>query len=417
MGNEDAVDRYCRISEDEIRALEKTYLFPTYKRYEAFLSHGSGAYLFDLQGRRYLDFLAGIAVNSLGYSHPRISKVLREQGERLIHCSNLLYHPFQGQLAKRLVEMTGLSAVFFTNSGTEAMEGALKIARAFARSQGHESKFRFLCLEHSFHGRTFGALSITAQEKYQAPFRPLLSDVETVSELTTAALHRAFDDRVCALVLEPIQGEAGVRPVPADFMSKARELCDRHGALLILDEIQSGFGRTGKHFAFQHYHVQPDLMAVAKAIAAGYPLGAVLGNAKVAQSLKPGEHGTTFGGGPLACRLALEALDVIEDERLVARAAELGEYLIHGLQVMKSRYACITDVRGLGLMVGVQVGSIAPDVVKRLLEKGVIANVTHGQVLRLVPPLIISKDQIDEFLRTLDCVLAEVTAQPPEANG
>jgi acetylornithine aminotransferase/acetylornithine/N-succinyldiaminopimelate aminotransferase len=417
MGVEGTTDRYNRISEDEIKALEKTYLFPTYKRYEAFLSHGSGAYLFDLQGRRYLDFLAGIAVNSLGYSHPRILKVIQEQGERLIHCSNLLYHPFQGQLAKRLAEMTGLAAVFFTNSGAEAMEGALKIARAFARSKGYEGKSRFLCLKNSFHGRTLGALSVTAQEKYQVPFRPLLSDVEIVSDLTLPALQKAFDDRVCGLVLEPIQGEAGIRPVPGEFMSKARELCDRHDALLILDEIQSGFGRTGKYFAFQHYHVQPDVLAVAKAIAAGYPLGAVLGSGKVSQSLKPGEHGTTFGGGPLACRLALEVLDVIEDERLVARAAKLGEHLMHGLRVLKSRHACITDVRGLGLMIGVEVGSIAPTVIQRLLENGVIANVTHGQVLRLVPPLIISKDQIDEFLRVLDYVLAEVTSQPPKGIG
>jgi acetylornithine/N-succinyldiaminopimelate aminotransferase len=408
MGSADASDRYSHISADEIKALETTYLFSTYQRYDLFLSHGSGAYLFDLEGRRYLDFLAGIAVNSLGYNHPRISKVLQEQGQKLIHCSNLLYHAYQGQLAKRLVELTGMARVFFTNSGTEAIEAALKIARAFARNQGHEGKSRFVCVKNSFHGRTFGALSITSQEKYQAPFRPLLAEVGVVPELSAEALARAFDDRVCALVLEPIQGEAGVRALTADFLRTARELCDRYGALLILDEIQTGFARTGRHFAFQHFQVQPDLLTLAKAIASGYPLGAVVGNARVGQCLKPGEHGTTYGGGPLACRVALEALDVIEDEGLAARAEELGAYLMTRLKELKSRHRSISEVRGLGLMIGVEVGSIAPEAVKKLLLRGVIANASHGTVLRLVPPLIITSDQIDVFVDALDHVLDEL---------
>jgi acetylornithine/N-succinyldiaminopimelate aminotransferase len=406
----DTSDRYANIGAQEIKALEATYLFSTYQRYELFLSHGSGAYLYDLEGRRYLDFLAGIAVNSLGYSHPRIARVLQEQGQKLIHCSNLLYHAYQGQLAKRLVELSGLAKVFFTNSGTEAIEAALKISRAFARSQGHAEKSRFLCIKSSFHGRTFGALSITAQEKYQAPFRPLLGDVTVVQELTVDALAKAFDDRVCALILEPIQGEAGVRPLPGEFLQAAREICDQHGALLILDEIQTGFARTGKHFAFQHYQVQPDLLTVAKAIASGYPLGAVIGGTRVGQCLKPGEHGTTYGGGPLACRIALEALDIIEEEGLVARAAELGAYLIQGLDALKKRHGAIHEIRGMGLMVGVEVGSIAPEVVKRLFRRGIIANAAHGTVLRLVPPLIITKGEIDFFLKGLDEVLTEFAA-------
>jgi acetylornithine aminotransferase/acetylornithine/N-succinyldiaminopimelate aminotransferase len=407
MGIADTADRYSKISAEEIKALETAYLFSTYQRYELFLSHGSGAYLYDLEGRRYLDFLAGIAVNSLGYSHPRISKVLQEQGQKLIHCSNLLYNPYQGQLAKRLVELSGMARVFFTNSGTEAIEAALKISRAFARSQGHAEKCRFLCIKNSFHGRTFGALSITAQEKYQAPFRPLLGDVTVVPELTAEALAEAFDDRVCALILEPIQGEAGVRPLPGDFLRAAREICDHYGALLILDEIQTGFARTGRYFAFQHYQIQPDLLTLAKAIASGYPLGAVVGSTRVGQCLKTGEHGTTYGGGPLACRVALEALDIIEDEGLVARAAELGAYLIQGLNILKTRHSMIREVRGLGLMVGVEIGSIAPDVVKKLLRCGVVANASHGTVLRLVPPLIITREEIDFFLKALDEVLGE----------
>jgi len=407
MENGGSSDRYSRIGADEIRELEIAYLFPTYQRYELFLSHGDGVCLFDLEGRRYLDFLAGIAVSSLGYNHPRISRILREQGGKLIHSSNLLFQPYQGQLAKRLADLTGMSRVFFTNSGTEAMEAALKIARAHARAQGHEGKSRFLCVRNSFHGRTFGALSITAQEKYQAPFRPLLADVGVIEELTSSALAQAFDDRVCALILEPIQGEAGVRPLPRDFISRARALCDQHAALLVFDEIQTGFGRTGKYFAFQHYGIKPDLLTVAKAIAAGYPLGAVVGAASVARSLKIGEHGTTFGGGPLACRLALEVLDIIEDEDLVSRAAEVGGRLIQELHRLKDKHPCIRDVRGLGLMVGVEVGSIAPEIVKRLLRQGVVANASHGTVLRLVPPLIVTWEQVDEFLTVLDRVLSE----------
>ena len=409
--DENRTDPYEDIGIADIRELEGAFLFPTYQRYELFLSHGEGAYLYDLEGRRYLDFLAGIAVNSLGYRHPRILSVLKEQGERLIHTSNLLYHPYQGLLAKRLVELSGMSKVFFTNSGTEAMEAALKIARAAARNQGRSDKVRFLCLRDSFHGRTFGSLSITAQEKYQAPFRPLLPDVEVIPEATAEALARIFDDRVCALVLEPVQGEAGVRPLPADFLIAARELCSRNGALLILDEIQTGVGRTGKFFAFQHYPIQPDLITVAKALASGYPLGAVIGNTAVAQSLKTGEHGTTFGGGPLACRLALETLDVIRDENLTGNAFEMGACLLSGLQEMKARHPSMTEIRGLGLMVGVEVGTLAPEIVKRLLAHGVIANAAHGKVLRLVPPLIISERQVREFLAALDHVLNEVEAQ------
>jgi acetylornithine aminotransferase/acetylornithine/N-succinyldiaminopimelate aminotransferase len=407
MAGTDREDRYSRITEDEVKSLEQRYLFATYQRYDLCASHGSGPFLFDLQGRMYLDFLAGIAVNLLGYDHPRINEVIRAEGSRLLHTSNLLYHRYQGRLAERLTGMSGLSRVFFTNSGTEAMEGALKIARAYARKNGRERKSRFLCVRNSFHGRSFGALSITSQEKYQAPFRPLLADVAVVADTTKESLERAFDDSVCALVLEPIQGEAGVRPLPADFLAAGRDLCSRHDALLILDEIQTGFGRTGKDFAFEHYGVTPDLMTVAKGIATGYPLGAVLGSARVADSLKTGEHGTTFGGGPLACRIALEVLDVIEEEGLVSRAAALGEALRSGLRDLQRRHSRIREVRGLGLMVGVEVGSIAPDVVKKLLKRGVIANAAHGEVLRLVPPLIIEEQHVRRFLEALDGALFE----------
>ncbi len=394
---------------EEIQSLEEQYLFATYKRAELYCERGSGPYVYDLNGKRYLDFLGGISVNSLGYNHPRLMKVLLEQGQRMIHCSNLFYNPYQGMLAKRLVEKSGLSRAFFTNSGTEAIEAALKVSRAYGRAKGGDGKSVLLTLKNSFHGRTFGALSITTQEKYQAPFRPLVPDVEIVEALTVSALEKAFSDRVCALVLEPIQGEGGIVPLPLEFMKAARSLCDKYDAVLVVDEIQSGLGRTGKFFAFEHFDIKPDVMTLAKSLAAGYPLGAMLGSARVAECLKPGDHGTTFGGGPLACRLALEVLDIIDDEKLLARVEQMGDYLMEGLQKLASRYPVITEVRGMGLMIGAELGSIAKDVVERLLKKGFIANAAHDTVLRLLPPFIIGVQDVDDFLAALGQILKEIT--------
>jgi acetylornithine/N-succinyldiaminopimelate aminotransferase len=407
MGTVDAI-----LKPEEIEALENKYLFSTYKRSKLFCSHGSGACLYDLAGKRYLDFLSGISVNSLGYNHPRLVQVMAEQGSRLIHCSNLFYNQYQGLLAKKLVEISGMSKAFFTNSGTEAIEAAMKIARSYGNARSHNDKSVILTLKNSFHGRTFGALSITTQEKYQAPFRPLVPDVGIVEELTVAALEKAFSDRVCAIALEPIQGEGGVVPLPKEFVITARALCDRYDAILIADEIQCGMGRTGKYFGFEHYGIKPDVVTLAKSLAAGYPLGAVLGNERVAESLKPGDHGTTFGGGPLACRLALEVLSVIEQDGLIAKVKESGNYLIQGIMDLATRHATIGEIRGMGLMIGVEIGSVATDVVNRLLEKGIIANAAHDTVLRLLPPFIITKKDMDEFLCVLDEVLGEIESKP-----
>jgi acetylornithine/N-succinyldiaminopimelate aminotransferase len=404
MGTIDA----AKLKPEEIQALEEKYLFPTYKRSELFCSHGSGVYLYDLAGKRYLDFLAGISVNSLGYNHPRLVQVLVEQGQRLIHSSNLFYNPYQGLLAKRLADISGMARVFFTNSGTEAIEAALKIARAYGHAQSGKDKSMILSLKNSFHGRTFGALSITTQERYQAPFRPLVPDVKIVEEFTASALEAAFSERVCALVMEPVQGEGGVVPLPEDFVRAARELCNRHDALLIVDEIQCGLGRTGKYFAFEHYGFKPDVLTLAKSLAAGYPLGAVLGSARVAESLKAGDHGTTFGGGPLACRLALEVLDIIDQEGLIAKVAALGNYLIQKLRNLARHHPSIGEIRGMGLMIGIEIGSIAPEVVKRLLKRGIIANAAHDTVLRLLPPFLITKEDIDTFAAAFDEVLGEI---------
>ncbi len=404
MGKIDA----AQWKQEEIEKLEEEYLFPTYKRSKLFYAHGSGVYVYDMSGKRYLDMLSGISVNSLGYSHPRLMKALVDQGRRLIHCSNLFYHPYQGLLAKKLVDISGMSKAFFCNSGTEAIEAALKLARAYGNAQKGCGKSVILTLKNSFHGRTFGALSITTQEKYQAPFRPLVPGVAVVEEFSVSALEKAFSDRVCALVIEPIQGEGGVVPLPAEFIRAGRDLCDRYNALLITDEIQCGLGRTGKYFGYEHYGIKPDVVTLAKSLAAGYPLGAVLGNDRVAGSFGPGDHGTTFGGGPLACRLAIEVLDIIDQEGLLAKVAESGAYLADGLKKLAQHHPSMGEVRGMGLMLGVPIGSAAKEVVHKLLDRGFIANAAHETVLRLLPPLIISHGDIDEFLAALDAVMSEI---------
>lgn len=405
------IDKAIELEPEDISALEEKYLFATYKRSALYCSHGSGVYLYDMDGKRYLDFLGGISVNSLGYGHPRLTRVFTEQGQRLIHCSNLFYHPYQGTLAKKLVEVSGMDRAFFTNSGTEAVEAALKIARAYGNARAGSGKSVILTLRNSFHGRTFGALSITTQDKYQAPFRPLVPDIEVVGEFTPDALKKAFSDRICAFVMEPVQGEGGVVPLPEAFVRAGRELCDRHDALLVADEIQCGLGRTGKYFAFEHYGIKPDVMTLAKSLAAGYPLGAVLGNSRVAESLGPGDHGTTFGGGPLGCRLALEVLSIIEEEGLISRVDALGRYLIDELRNMAQRHRAIGEVRGMGLMIGIEMGTAAKEAVPRLLKKGIITNAAHDTVLRLLPPFIIEKKNVDEFLAALDAVLGEIEAE------
>ncbi|MEJ2110945.1 MAG: aspartate aminotransferase family protein [Acidobacteriota bacterium] len=391
--------------------IEEEYLFSTYKRAELYCSHGSGVYIYDLSGKRYLDFLGGISVNSLGYAHPRLARILEEQGKRLIHCSNLFYNPYQGALAKKLVEVSGMNKAFFTNSGTEAIEAALKIARSYGSARAGAGKSVILTLKNSFHGRTFGALSITTQDKYQAPFRPLVPDISVVEEFTVPALEKVFSDRVCAFVIEPVQGEGGVVPLPPDFVKAARELCNRHDALLIADEIQSGLGRTGRYFGFEHFGIRPDVVTLAKSLAAGYPLGAVLGNARVAASLGPGDHGTTFGGGPLACRMALEVLNIIEDEGLIARVASLGETLIESLNKMAVLHPTIREVRGMGFMIGIEMGGAAKDAVAKLLARGIITNAAHDTVLRLLPPFIVGKEEIETFLAALDAVLGEIESE------
>src|SRR5581483_3264606 len=301
-----------------VMSAESSLLLPTYERNPVMFTHGRGVYLWDSQGKRYLDFLSGIGVNALGYGHPAIQKTLSEQAGKLIHISNLFYHPYQADLAKRLTRLSGLDRAFFCNSGTEAWEGALKLARAYAHAQnhnGHKAKWRMIALENSFHGRTFGSLATTGQQKYRAPFAPLMPGVSFVAFNDVEDLKRQFDSSVCAICMETIQGEGGINPVSQEFLQLARDLTKQSGALLILDEIQCGLGRTGEYFAYQHYGITPDIVTVAKPLAAGLPLGAILTTNEVASCMHPGLHGTTFGGGPLSCAVAIEFLKQMEKLR------------------------------------------------------------------------------------------------------
>ncbi|MHB8484562.1 MAG: aspartate aminotransferase family protein [Candidatus Acidiferrales bacterium] len=386
------------------------YIVGTYRRPPIVFTRGKGCHLYDTRGRAYLDFLGGIAVNALGYSHPRLVRVMRREAARAVHLSNLFHNPFQGPLAKKLAEWSGLDRVFFTNSGTEAMEGAMKLARAHSKKNrvaGAPAKTRFLALENSFHGRTFGAVSITYPTKYREPFEPLVPGAEFVRFNDVGDLERKFDDSVCAIVLETIQGEGGIYPVSEAFWARARELATQHNAAMIADEIQCGLGRTGRKFAYQKFAAKPDIVTVAKPLAGGLPLGAFIANEKFAAAFTPGLHGTTFGGGPFVCAVALEFLKTLEDENLLANVRERGEELRQGLEKLQARFEFIREVRGEGLIVGLDLSIEGGPIAKEALKRGLIINCTHEHILRMLPPFIVRAQDIREFLKTLEVVLAK----------
>jgi acetylornithine aminotransferase/acetylornithine/N-succinyldiaminopimelate aminotransferase len=409
------------VSLGSVKKAEEKYLLHTYDRLPVLLTHGKGAWLYADDGSKYLDFLSGIGVMALGYSHPAITKVIREQAAKLVHCSNLFYSEYPSQLAQKLVKLSGLDRAFFSNSGTEAWEGALKIARAVASGKGLKKRTRFLAMENSFHGRTMGAVATTHTAKYRKPFVPLMPGVTFVKFNDVEDLKKKFGEDVCAVCIETIQGEGGIHPVSMEFLKTARELTAASGALLMLDEIQCGLGRTGKMFAYQHYGVKPDLVTLAKPLAAGLPLGAILMTADVASAIKPGMHGTTFGGGPLACAVGLEVLKVIEGEKLLAHVKSVGGYLLEQLQHLDSRHHSIVDVRGAGLMVGLELDSaeLAKTVQKAMLEQKIIINRPHETVLRFLPPYVVTKKDVDVVVKALDQILTSCASSgdAAPANG
>ena len=397
---------------DQIRAAEARLLLSTYDRSPVLFVGGHGVHIFDENGTKYLDLLSGIGVNALGYNHPAITKTIAEQSQKLIHTSNLFYHEGQAELALRLTERSGLDRAFFANTGTEAWEGALKLARAHAgvlRSEGKTIGTKFLALEQSFHGRTFGAMSTTYKDKYREPFAPVVPGVEFVKLNDIADLRTKFSNEVCAILVEAIQGEGGIRPLTQEFFAEARALASSTGALLIVDEIQAGMGRTGKWFAYQHYGIQPDITTLAKPIAGGIPLGAVLCTEEVARSIHPGMHGTTFGGGPLACSVAIAVIDAIEKEGLLANATAVGDYFQQQLRWLAKRHEAIVDVRGKGLMVAAELDSaeLGKLTVAEMLKRHILINCTSDTVLRFLPPFILERAHVDTAIKALDEIFSE----------
>jgi acetylornithine/N-succinyldiaminopimelate aminotransferase len=390
-----------------IQAEEAKLLLNTYERNPYLFVSGHGVYLRDENGRDYLDLLSGIGVSALGYAHPAVEEAIERQSKRLIHTSNLFFHEHTVELARRLTEISGLDRVFFTNSGVEAWEAALKLARANAgrlRASGRNIGTKFLALEHSFHGRTMGAVATTHKAKYREPFMPVMPGVEFVRFDDVADLRAKFSEEICAICIEPVQGEGGIHPVSHEFFSEARALCDSTGALLLADEIQSGLGRTGKWFAYQHYDILPDVTTLAKPIANGIPMGAMLCNNSAAQSITSGMHGTTFGGGPLACAVAIAVIDTIKKENLLQHIQDTGEYFREQLVKLATRHDCIVDVRGMGLMLGVELNSadLAKRVTGELMNRHIIVNRTSETALRFLPPFILERKHIDTAIKALD---------------
>ena len=395
---------------DEIIERERRFLLPTYNRYPIALDRGKGVFLYDCEGKRYLDFVAGLGVNALGHAHPRVVKVIREQAARAIHFSNLYYNEYQGRLAEKLCQLSGLDRAFFSNSGTEAIEGSIKLARLAGHRAGGEAKSQLVALEGSYHGRTFGAMSLTGQDKYRKGFEPMLEDVKFVPRNDLEALRAAMNDQTCALVLEPIFGEGGIHECSTDFLRECRVLADRHSAALIFDEIQCGLGRTGTIFAFQAFGVTPDIVAIAKPIAAGLPLGAFLAREEFATAISAGQHGTTFGGGPLACRVALEYLAIVEEEKLLENVLHVGGYLQEQLKSLAARHAAVQEVRGRGLIQGLQLAIPARPIVEQALAEGVLFNSTQDTVLRFLPPFLLQVKHVDKGMRVLKKLLRKKRA-------
>ena len=386
---------------EQIADLERRYLLGTYNRYPLALTRGKGVFLYDLDDNRYLDFVSGLGVNALGHSHPRIVKTIREQAAKLIHVSNLYYHEYQGELAEKLCTLSGLARAFFSNSGTEAIEGSIKLARLAGHRAGGDAKSRMVGLRGSYHGRTFGALSLTGQDKHRKGFEPLLEDVTFVPQNDVEALRAAIDDNTCAIVLEPIFGEGGISECSVEFLQECRALADRHRAALVFDEIQCGLGRTGTMFAFQTFGVTPDIVAIAKPIAAGLPLGAFIAKEEFANAIAPGQHGTTFGGGPLACRVALEFLSIVEDEKLLDNVNRVGAYLQQELKIVAEKSPVAKEVRGRGFIQGINLEIPARPIVDEALAEGVLFNSTQDTVVRFLPPFILEEKHVDKGIRVL----------------
>jgi acetylornithine aminotransferase/acetylornithine/N-succinyldiaminopimelate aminotransferase len=390
-------------------------LLQTYERNPYLFVSGQGVYLRDENGHDYLDLLSGIGVSALGYAHPAVVEAIARQSTRLLHTSNLFFHEHTAELALRLTEISGLDRIFLCNSGTEAWEAALKLSRANAgrlRAAGRNIGTKFLALEHSFHGRSMGAVATTHKEKYRKPFEPVMPGVEFVRFNDVDDLRAKFSDDICAICIEPVQGEGGIHPISREFFATARELCDSTGALLLADEIQSGLGRTGKWFAYQHYGILPDVTTLAKPIANGIPMGAMLCTNAAGEAFTPGMHGTTFGGGPLACAVAIAVIDTIKRDDLLKHIHDVGDFFHEELAKLAARHECIVDVRGIGLMLGAELNSadLAKRVAAQLMDRHIIVNRTSETVLRFLPPFILERKHVETVIKALDEIVSATYA-------
>jgi predicted acetylornithine/succinylornithine family transaminase len=393
------------MEEKEIMALANKNIMNTYKRFPLVLVKGSGAKVWDVHGKEYLDFVAGIAVCNLGHSHPQVITAVKEQLEKLSHVSNLYYTEPQAQLAKLLVENSFADKVFFCNSGAEANEAAIKMARKYAHENLGSDKFELITMKDSFHGRTMATITATGQEKFQFGFTPLLEGFKYVPFNDLQALEAAISGKTCGIMVEPIQGEGGVNIPDAQYLLKVREICDRHKILLIVDEVQTGMGRTGKLFAYEHSRIKPDIMTLAKALGNGFPVGAMLATDKIANAFTQGNHGTTFGGNPLAMAAAKATLKAILQEGVLENCQKMGNYFLSQLKTLQQKYKIIKGVRGEGLMLAVELSIEADDIVNKCLHRGLLINSTGGKTLRFVPPLIITAQDVDRAIKVLDDVM------------
>lgn len=398
------------MTNQEVVALAEQYLLPTYGRLPIAIVKGEGCYLDDADGNRYLDFIGGIAVNSQGHCHPKVAEAISQQAQTLIHCSNLFQIPQQALLAKKLCELSGLEQAFFCNSGTEANEAAIKLARKWGKLN-KDGAYKIIVAEDSFHGRTMGSLSATAQSKYQEAFQPLVPGFVAVPYGDLTALKKNVDPETVAIMLEPVQGEGGVHPAPEGYLEAVRALCDEEQLLFILDEVQTGIGRTGKMFAFQHSQVKPDLLTLAKALGSGVPIGALVAGEKALNTFQPGDHAATYGGNPLATAAALAAVEVVEDG-LVANCEKVGAYFKKALLDLKEKFPLIAEVRGKGLLLGVELKVGAAPFVEAARERGLLILTAGERVLRFVPPLIVTEAEVDQAVG----ILAEVLAEKNEGN-
>jgi acetylornithine/N-succinyldiaminopimelate aminotransferase len=395
---------------NEIMEMDKNYFMNTFgKRTPICFTHGEGLKIWDTDGKQYYDFLAGIAVSALGHSHPALVRAICDQASKYIHCSNLYYIEAQARLAKLLVENSCGDKVFFANSGAEANEGAIKLARIFYRKKGMMERIEIITLDKSFHGRTLATIAATGQEKYQKPFSPMTPTFTNVPINNLEALEAEINENTCAIMIEPIQGESGVNLTTVEYMKGVREICDEKGILLIFDEVQCGLGRTGKLFGYEHFGVEPDIFTLAKALGGGFPIGALVAKEHVAKAFEPGDHGSTFGGNPLACAAGLAVIETMINEKLVENSSSCGEYFIEKLKELKSKFSIINEVRGKGLMIGVELETEkAGDVKAKLLEKGFLVGTVGAKIVRMLPPLIITRQEIDLFITTLRSILEDI---------